>query len=254
MTDGELTSTCQAVNPAATSTVPVSPHQAAQRLRRPGPGRSSGQRAGTRPSPLTTISTASGAAISSIAAGTNEPPSRSGSPGRNHAITRIAGSTVSLANVTPPADGRGSAVTQRKRRPALAAPVPAAVNRPAHRAIPVVLPVPPALPPVAGTAFFSLAAVLRRAITPLDLAVPLTFVAAAAPAGPVSAVVRLSPDGIVSSVAPPAPERPSPVMAPSPATTPSLVRAPSPAAVPWAAAELSAGRSPERTDPTVDGG
>src|SRR6266496_4174616 len=147
MTDGELTSTCQAVNPAATSTVPVSPHQAAQRLRRPGPGRSSGQRAGTRPSPLTTISTASGAAISSIAAGTNEPPSRSGSPGRNHAITRIAGSTVSLANVTPPADGRGSAVTQRKRRPALAAPVPAAVNRPAHRAIPVVLPVPPALPP-----------------------------------------------------------------------------------------------------------
>src|SRR6266536_3225040 len=206
MTDGELTSTCQAVNPAATSTVPVSPHQAAQRLRRPGPGRSSGQRAGTRPSPLTTISTASGAAV-----------------------------------------------TQRKRRPALAAPVPAAVNRPAHRAIPVVLPVPPALPPVAGTAFFSLAAVLRRAITPLSLAVPLTFVAAV-PAGPVSAVVRLSPDGIVSSVAPPAPERPSPVMAPSPATTPSLVRAPSPAAVPWAAAELSAGRSPERTDPTVDGG
>ena len=110
MTLSELNRNCHRVKPAATATVPASPHQAVQSgsrrdARAPAPaapGSARGQAAGTWRSPAARA-TATGTAMSSTGAGKNAPASNSGRPTRSQAMSRIVGSTVILANPVPPA-------------------------------------------------------------------------------------------------------------------------------------------------------
>ncbi len=106
----ELNRNCHRVKPAATATVPASPHQAAHSGSRRGarssagaaPGSARGQAAGTWRSPEARAM-ATGTAMSSTGAGKNAPASSNGRPTSNQAMTRIAGSTVILAKPAPPA-------------------------------------------------------------------------------------------------------------------------------------------------------
>src|SRR5258708_34781881 len=110
MTLSELNRNCQRAKPAATATVPASPHQADQ----PRFGRGAlaapslatggvlGQLAGTFRRPAAVRATASGAAMSSIGTGRHTPARSSGIPGSSQAMTRITGSAVILAQLVPP--------------------------------------------------------------------------------------------------------------------------------------------------------
>src|SRR5258708_14401101 len=100
MTLSELNRNCQRAKPAATATVPASPHQADQ----PRSGRGAlaapslatggvlGQLAGTFRRPAAVRATASGAAMSSLGTGRNPPASSLGLPGSRPAITRLTAS------------------------------------------------------------------------------------------------------------------------------------------------------------------
>src|SRR5260370_13605488 len=105
MTLSELNRNCQRAKPAATATVPASPHQADQ----PRFGRGAlaapslatggvlGQLAGTFRRPAAVRATASGAALRSIGTRRNTPASSSGVPGSRPPTTSITPSTVLLA-------------------------------------------------------------------------------------------------------------------------------------------------------------
>ena len=94
--------------PTATTRVPASPYQPSRRRSRRTPASALGQLSGTLRRPMTTSTTVSGTEMSSIGTGTNDPANSSGSPGSSHAITRMTGSRVSLANPASPTSGRPS--------------------------------------------------------------------------------------------------------------------------------------------------